>query len=138
MDVAAELRVANLVVIPGRTGIGNPSAAQSIERHITGTPKADEGASDLNGIVIPARAVAYIERSGRVWTLADGPVLGNVAVIYVAAYREGDITDEQNDAAEIVAAVLSVAYDLAAPQTDPNAGDGQRDDDTADPPTTDL
>lgn len=130
MDIATQLRLAGLTVVTGREGIGRTTGVDGIESKITGTGASHEGSSDLNDMVIPARAVGYIERSGRFWYLADGPVEGNVAVIFLAAHRADGITEAQTDALSAVEAVLGDVYGLPGPDGLPDAGD---DDLAADP-----
>lgn len=118
MDIGDELRTAGLTVITGREGIGRTTDVTSIAVESTKTGQASEGAPDVNDIATPNRAVAYIERSGRVWLLAEGPVEGDTALVYVARYRDGDdLQGEQQDALDVVLAVLGAAYGLDAPGT---------------------
>lgn len=127
MDIGDELRTAGLTVITGTPGIGHK--AESLVTKITGTGVARGGAQDLNEIVTPARGVVYVERDGRVWLLADGPVAEDVeAMIWVAAYRVEDITDKQHDTLAVVEAVLSAAYGIDGPEPRSgvaNAGDDE-------------
>lgn len=113
MSIADELRTAGLSVIEGRSGIGRTVGVSGVVSRITGTAKTVRADSDLNDIVVPARGVAYIERSGRVWLLADGPVVGDEAVVWIAAYRESDITASQLDSLAAVEAALSAVYALS-------------------------
>lgn len=125
MDIAAELRLAGLTVITGRRGIGRRTGVVGVTSKITGTGQKQEGTSDLNDMVIPSRAVGYIERSGRVWLLADGPVGdAEAAVIYLAAHRADSVTDAQTDSLAAVEAVLSGVYGLDGADTPPDAGNG--------------
>ena len=127
MDIASELRLAGLTVIEGRQGIGRTFGVADIEVLPTKTGASHEGADDINDIVVPARAVGYIERSGRVWLLADGPVeVGANALIYLAQYN-GDPTEAQADSLAVVLAVLEDTYALDASDVDSNALDGDID-----------
>lgn len=123
MNVADELRTANVVVIEGRTGLGSISGVTSIDTEITRTSKQEDGAFDVNEIAQPRRAVAYIDRLARVWLLSDGPRAGHVALILVGAYRDDSVTDKQADALAALLAVLSVAYGLDAPETPETVSD---------------
>jgi len=123
MDIASELRLAGLTVIEGRAGIGQTSQVAGIEVLPTKTGAGHEGADDINDIVVPARAVAYIERSGRVWLLADGPLeAGSNALVYLAQYN-GDPNESQADSLAVVTAVLGDAYALDASEDDSEAVD---------------
>lgn len=124
MSIADELRTAGLTVIEGRPGIGQTNAVSSIDVVATGTGKSHEGADDINNVVSPARGVAYVERSGRVWLLADGPVMPGPAVVFQAQYRD-DATDEQTDATAVAVAVLGAVYGLSAVEDGSNALDGE-------------
>tara|TARA_R110000823_G_scaffold1464_1_gene5659 strand:+ start:3495 stop:3911 length:417 start_codon:yes stop_codon:yes gene_type:complete len=133
MDIASELRLAGLTVIQGRAGIGHTFGVAGIDVLPTKTGVSHEGADDINNIVAPARAVAYIERSGRVWLLADGPVEPNAnAVVYLATYK-GDPTDSQTDPLAVLLAVLGDAYALDTPDSGSNALDGDIEADADEP-----
>lgn len=123
MTIADELRTAGLVVIEGRAGIGRTFGVPGVDVVATGTGKSREGADDINNIVAPARGVAYVERSGRVWLLADGPVNPGPAVVFQAQYRDEEIA-EQADAVAVVVAVLGDVYALSATDGHSNASDG--------------
>lgn len=123
MNIAEELQTAGLVVIEGRSGIGVTTNVTGIDVVATGTGQSHEGADDLNNIVMPARAVAYIERGGRVWLLQDGPVMPGPAVVYLAQYRD-DPTEAQADSLAVVLAVLGDVYGLSTPEPSPDAVDG--------------
>ena len=124
MDIASELRLAGLTVIEGRQGIGYSSGVTGIDVLATKTGASHEGADDINDIVVPSRAVGYIERSGRVWLLADGPVVpASNALIYLAQYN-GDPTKAQADSLAVVLAVLEDTYALDGPDVDSVAADG--------------
>lgn len=105
MSLADDLRTAGVIVIEGRPGRGRPG--NSINVVLTNTGKANEGADDINNIVMPAGAMAYIERSGRVWLLADGPLTPGDSVVYVAAYKAADQTEEQDDAVAVLTALIA-------------------------------
>ena len=133
MDIASELRLAGLTVIEGRQGIGRTFGVAGIEVLPTKTGVSREGADDINDIVAPARGVAYIERSGRVWLLADGPVeVGANALIYLAQYN-GDPTEAQADSLAVVLAVLEDTYALDTSDVDSNALDGDVEADADEP-----
>ena len=133
MDIASELRTAGLPVISGRSGIGMTFGVTCIETRITESAKAREGADDVNGVVSVEQAVAYVERSGRVWLLADGPIIpSTVAVVYVAAYRDSDVTEAQSEAVDVLLAVLGAAYGLDAQATAPDTGEIEIEADEAD------
>lgn len=133
MNIASQLRLAGLTVIEGRAGIGRTFGVAGIDVLATKTGSSHEGADDINDIVVPARAVAYIERSGRVWLLADGPVdVGSNAVVYVASYK-GDPTDSQTDSLAVVLAVLGDAYALDASDDDSDAVYGDVEANTEEP-----
>lgn len=122
MSLADDLRTAGLVVVEGRP-FGSPDAS-SIDVKITGTGQSLDGADDVNEIVVPRRGQFYVRRSGEVWMLAVGPSDGGAARVFVAAYRDDSITDEQQDALDALLAVLSVAYGLDAPEAGLRPGDG--------------
>lgn len=124
MNIADELRTAGLVVIEGRSGIGVTANVTGIDVLATVTGQSHEGADDLNNIVMPARAVAYIERTGRVWLLQDGPVQPGPAVVYLAQYRD-EPTDEQADSLAVLSAVLEDAYGLSTPEPALDAANGE-------------
>ena len=124
MSIADELRTAGLVVIEGRAGIGRTIGVSSVDVMATGTGKSHEGADDINNVVTPARGVAYVERSGRVWLLADGPVNPGPAVVFQAQYRDEEVA-EQADAVAVVVAVLGAVYELSAVEDGFNALDGE-------------
>tara|TARA_R110001632_G_scaffold1179_6_gene4804 strand:- start:197 stop:613 length:417 start_codon:yes stop_codon:yes gene_type:complete len=133
MDIASELRLAGLTVIEGRSGIGRTSQVAGIDVLPTKTGASHEGADDINDIVAPARAVAYIERSGRVWLLAEGPVeVGSNALVYLAQYN-GDPNEAQADSLAVVLAVLGDAYALDASDDDSEAVDGDVEADADEP-----
>jgi len=112
MSIAEELSTAGLVVIEGRRrGIGRTHNVAAVEVRQTRTGRSHEGADDINSIVKPAGGVAYVERSGRVWLLADGPVKHGPAIVFSAEYRD-DATDAQADAISALVSVLSDAYGL--------------------------
>jgi hypothetical protein len=123
MNIAEQLRIAGVVVIEGRAGIGLTVGVDGIDVLATGTGQSHEGADDINNIVTPARAVAYIERDGRVWLLADGPVMPGPAVVYLAQYRDAP-TVEQGDVLDVLVAVLGDVYGLSAPNPASDALDG--------------
>ena len=131
MSVADQLRTASVVVIEGRGGIGMTVGVAGIDVTPTDTGKSHEGADDLNSIVMPARGVAYIERGGRVWVLADGPVIPGPAVVYLAQYRD-DPTEAQADSLAVVLAVLGDVYGLDAPAPVADTADGDTDPDPID------
>lgn len=116
MSLADDLETANVAVVKGRRRIGRPASA--VEFVLTNTGKSNEGADDVNNIAMPARATAYVERSGRVWVLADGPVSPGPAVVYVAAYKTKDQTEAQNDSIAVISALIGSA-DIAEPEPEP-------------------
>lgn len=119
MSLADELRLAGLVVLEGRSGRGQ--RATSISTEITGTGQEREGADDINTLGLNDSAVCYVERSGRVWLLADGPLNGSeTAVVKIAAHRK--TTEAQDDAVAALLAVLGEFYGLDAPKSVPDAG----------------
>ena len=125
MDIASELRLAGLTVIEGRRGIGRTSNVAGIETVLTKTG-ADAGvAADINDIVAPANGVAYIERSGRVWLLADGPVdIGSDAKVFIAQ-QKGKPNESQKDSLAVLTAVLESVYAAVAPEVVADAVDGE-------------
>lgn len=128
-SIADELRTAGLTVVEGPAGIGRTDMVPGIETRLTETGEGHQGADDINNLVTPARGVAYVERTGRVWLLADGPVAPAApALVFVAAYREGNVTEAQNDALAVLDAVLGARYGIPAP----DAGDGEGGPDPAD------
>ena len=121
MDIASELRLAGLTVIEGRRGIGRTSNVAGIEVVLTKTGPA----ADINDIVAPANGVAYIERSGRVWLLADGPVdIGSDAKVFIAQ-QKGKPNDSQKDSLAALTAVLESVYAAVAPEVVADAVDGE-------------
>jgi hypothetical protein len=115
--LADELRMAGLVVVKGRSGIGRTASVSDIEVRPTGTGKDASPAADVNKVVSPARAVAFVERTGRVWLLANGPQgTDATAVVFLAQYRAGDeVPEVQADALAALLAVLGGLYGLEAP-----------------------
>lgn len=64
---------------------------------------------DLNNVVIPNAAYAYVERGGRIWLLADGPKKDqSVAVVYIAALNAADSTSNQTGVLAALLAALDV------------------------------
>jgi hypothetical protein len=121
MSIADDLQTAGLVVIETRRpNIGRTADVSGVEVRSTNTGKSHEGAGDINNVVKPAGGVAYVERSGRVWLLADGPTQPGPAVVFEAQYRD-DTTDEQADAVQVVIAVLEDHYALTGAPVAPNA-----------------
>jgi hypothetical protein len=133
MHIADELRTVGLTVIEGRSGIGRTTDVLGIETRATGTGKGEPPADDVNLVAVPNRATAFIERSGRVWLLAAGPVAGqDNAIVYVAAYRESDINAEQDDALAVLYAVLGDVYGVDPPATVVEPTDAAKSDTDAD------
>ena len=94
---------------------GRVRDVDGIEYKPTRTRKSNGAAADLNDIVIPACPVGFVERSGRVWLLADGPIGDEAkAVVYVAANNAGEYTKAQDEAIAVLDAVLSTAYSAAS------------------------
>ena len=125
MSIADDLRTAGLAVVETRRpNIGRTVGVSGVEVRSTGTGKAHEGAADINNVVKPAGVVAYVERSGRVWLLADGPVDPGPAIVFEAQYRD-DATDEQADAVQVVLAVLEDHYALTGAPVAPNAAESE-------------
>lgn len=113
MNIAEKLRAAGLVVIEGRS-FGRIEEVEGINVLLTRTGAQREGAEDINGIVAQNRGTFYVERSGRVWMLAQGPVANQThTLIYQAAHTEA--TDEQADATEALIAVLEGVYTMTEP-----------------------
>ncbi len=115
MSIADELRVANVVTIEGRSGRGHTSNVDRIVVEDSGTTGADPS-GDINSLGLIDRAVAYVERTGRVWVLADGP-LGSSSEAVVVVGSTGDRTDEQTESLAVLDAVLGAAYGLSGPST---------------------
>ena len=124
MDIASELRLAGLTVVEGRAGIGRTSNVSAIDVVLTKTGAGSGVAADINNIVSPAKGVAYIERSGRVWLLADGPVDFDSNALVFMAQQKGSPNDNQKDSLAALLAVLEVVYDADAPETVSDAVDG--------------
>jgi hypothetical protein len=117
MSIASELRLAGLTVVEGREGRGQASHVAGIDVVPTKTGVGYGIAADINNIVSPADGVAYIERSGRVWLLADGPlVAGSKALVFVAQ-QKGSPNDQQKDSLAAVLAILEVVYATDAPES---------------------
>jgi hypothetical protein len=115
MSIADDLQTAGLVVIETRRpNIGRTVGVSGVEVRSTNTGRSHEGAGDINNVVKPAGGVAYVERSGRVWLLADGPVGHGPAVVYQAKYRADDEL-ESDEAVAVVVAVLESVYAADAP-----------------------
>jgi hypothetical protein len=134
-SIVEELRQAGLTVIAGRTGIGRTYGVVKVESVITASGRSYEGAADLNELVTPSRGVAYVERSGRVWLLADGPVNGSAnAVVFVAAHKAGDIGDKQQDAVDVLTAVLETRYGIDDQAAAPPENDDEPEDQTTGDP----
>lgn len=121
MDIASELRLAGLTVVEGRQGIGRTSNVAGIDVVSTKTGAGYGIAADINDVVSPAGGVAYIERGGRVWLLADGPVdLAPNALVFMAQQKSSP-TDNQKDSLAVVLAVLDAVYAADAPPPAPDA-----------------
>ena len=123
-DIAAELRLAGLDVIEGRHRRGRTVDVTGIAVRQTSTPK-DAGAAPDVDLVRSHSGTVYVERSGRVWLLALGP-LGSAteATVWQAVAKSGKPTDAQADATDAVCAVLSAVYALDTtdtPQVDASA-----------------
>jgi len=132
MSIADELRTAGLDVIEGRP-YGRMTDVGGVDVLSTGTGRSHECADDINNIVTPARGTVYLERSGRVWLLADGPVGSDEnATVFLAQYRD-EGSEEQADALAVVLAVLDAAYATASPITASDAVDGEIGADPVDP-----
>lgn len=121
MSMADELRAVGLVVLAHHRR-GHTEGVEAIRVELTGTGVQHEGAEDINSLRLSDRAVAYVERSGRVWLFADGPLSGSEALVVQAAHREA--TEEQEDATAALLAVLEDAYGLggAAGGEEPTEG----------------
>ena len=133
MDIASELRLAGLTVVEGRAGIGRTSNVAGIDVVSTKTGTGYGIAADINDIVAPAGAVAYIERGGRVWLLADGPVdLDSNAVVFMAQQKNSP-TDKQKDSLAVVLAVLDAVYAADAPPPAPEAPQVELESDPVEP-----
>lgn len=123
MSIAEELRTAGLTVVEGRQGIGRTEGVTEVVVSLTQT---DAGAADdVNLVAAPARGVAYVERSGRVWLLADGPVVAGPATVWVAGLSGAALPAAQEDAVAVVTAVLAATYRLDA--ADPVADEPEAD-----------
>ena len=116
MDIASELRLAGLTVVEGRAGIGRTSKVAGIDVVPTKTGNAHGVAADINNIVSPAGGVAYVERSGRVWLLADGPVVPDAKALVFVAQQKGSPNDNQKDSLAALLAVLEGVYAAGAPE----------------------
>lgn len=111
MTITEQLREAGLTVADGSRPYGRTTDVDGIDVVLTKTGADDQGTVDLNDIVIPARGAFYIERSGRVWRLADGPVGDDrSAKVFVAAHREDTVTEEQAAALETLLSTLDGIY----------------------------
>lgn len=110
MDIASELRLAGLTVVEGQRGRGRTSNVAGIDVVPTKTGIGHGVAADINDIVSPAKGVAYIERNGRVWLLADGPVVPDAKALVFVAQQKGSPNDQQKDSLAVLVAVLESVY----------------------------
>ena len=133
MDIASELRLAGLTVVEGRQGIGRTSNVAGIDVVSTKTGASYGIAADINDVVSPANGVAYIERSGRVWLLADGPVDSAPNALVFMAQQKGSSTDSQKDSLAVVLAVLDAVYAPDAPPPAPEAPQVELESDPVEP-----
>lgn len=110
MSLTEELQLAGLTVIEGRD-VGRTTAVSGFVVIYTGQ---DFGHSDeLNVVCTAADASFFIDRSNRVWKLANGPRGGdNHCVIVVGAVDEDSATDGQKETLSALQAVLHAFYDL--------------------------
>lgn len=84
------------------------------------TGHADPGRHDLNDVVLPNRAYAYIDVDAAVWILTDSPVDGTVGVVYVSASDAKGMSDRQK--AALAALAGAAAVKVAKPVKRPNRG----------------
>lgn len=132
------LRAGGYAVVPPCKSCptGYADRATRIAVAVTGLSAEHDGADEVNALTAKGveRPVAYIERNGRIWLLADGPLVGDEAVVYLGAYRESAATEEQLDAQGALVDVLTAFYDVvqsqgadvpvAAPEEAPEAESG--------------
>jgi hypothetical protein len=108
--IADELRLAGLKVIEGRD-VGRLTDVKGVDVKPTGRPASEVASVVVNEVVAPARGAFFIERSGRVWMLASGPVGDQSrALVFVAGESEADRSEDASDALAALLAVLSGAY----------------------------
>lgn len=104
MSLADELRTAGIDVIEGRRARRGFPTASGIDVELTGTGQGVEGADDINTLGLIDRALAYVQRSGRVWVFARGPLNPGPVVIVAAAHRE--MNETQTDVIDALKAIL--------------------------------
>ena len=121
--IADELRLAGLDVIEGR-GVGRLDRVMGVDIEDSGTPEGTPVSRVINEIANPKRAAFVVERSGRVWMLAQGPVGDQMrALVLVAAPSAADRTEDQADALAALLAVLDTVYEN--PEPSPLERDGE-------------
>jgi hypothetical protein len=98
---------------------GHREGVTSIDVAVTGTGTKTRVADDVNAVRVTSPvATAYVERSGRIWLLADGPTSGTAAVVYVAASSTSKITKDQDAAVAALTDALADWFGLDAAQGD--------------------
>jgi hypothetical protein len=118
MDLLVELLELSAVrVIDNRQGLGVDP--QLIYVRFTDTEADQDGTKDLNAIIIPTRAAAYIRRNGETWLFdSTDPAL----VIYVARSDHDTPYEIQDTALTVLLSGLKDQYGLdvsAAPEEEP-------------------
>ena len=109
MSIAKQLEDAGVEVIQGRPGRGHPPTGLTFD--VTGTGQGTSPADDINELMLADKAMMYVERDGRVWLLADGPLSPDTDGLCVfAAYR--DLTDVQDELKQVLTDVVSDHYGL--------------------------
>lgn len=113
MHLGDEIRATGLVVLEGRAR-GRGTAPRSIEIERSGTDKDADPAEVINAGLLADKYVAVIERSGRVWLFAEGPLVGTAARLLLLGPDKGKVPAAQQEAADTVAAVLEGRYEISA------------------------
>lgn len=111
--VTDTLRADGHYVNARRWGTGAAGSVTGVEVKRTGTGASFDGPLDLSNTVLPAGGVAYIQRTGLVWLVSEGPTEGTIADVWVAGTAKGKLTDEQKAVVDRVVAVLAETYGVS-------------------------
>lgn len=107
---------AGLNVVTGRHLGGRTTGVRSVDVALTGTDPSQDGVRDLEAVVKPSKAAFYVQRNGKLWVLADGPLTADrdTAVVFVAAQGQHDVNQHQQAVLATLLDVLHAAYGLGA------------------------